>query len=69
MKYLFQDLIICAVLAKYGVDISKSESVFSLIKADNKINNGVVSVFMEGKQTDYEFTVITAKKQCEVVKI
>lgn len=69
MKYLFQDLIICAVLAKYGVDISKSESVFSLIKADNKINNGVVSVFMEGKQTDYEFTVITAKKQCEVVEI
>lgn len=69
MKYLFQDLIICAVLAKYGVDISKSESVFSFIKADNKINNGVVSVFMEGKQTDYEFTVITAKKQCEVVEI
>ena len=69
MKYLFQDLIICAVLAKYGVDISKSESVFSLIKADNKINNGVVSVFMEGKQTDYEFTVITAKKQCEMVEI
>lgn len=69
MKYLFQDLIIGAILTKYGVDISKYESLFSLIKADNNINNGVVSVFTEGKQTDYEFTVITTKKQCEVVKI
>ena len=69
MKYIYHDLIIHAILAKCGVDISKCEAVFSLIKADNNINIGVVSVFTEGRQKDYEFTVITSKKHCEVVEI
>lgn len=69
MKYIYQEIIIKAILKQYGVDVRNHTTVFSLIKADNNINNGVVSVFTEGRQTDYEFTVITAKKHCEVVKI
>lgn len=67
MKYIYEDLITRTILENYGVDISDNSlsATFNIEKADLNTNIGVVSVFSENEQLDFEFTIDIAFKGSE----